>query len=113
MYSWMIDHWTPTHPQVTDITADHHSTNPSGNAYRTQQTALTRPCALDAAPSLNRTIKILNKKKRNPISGRVEGYKLLPAATQLMLADEASVQARRARFAKVGARSISLWVPGT
>jgi primary-amine oxidase len=75
-------------------------TNPKGNFYKVTQQTLERACYLDAAPELNRTIKMINPHKKNPISGHPVGYKFIPLATQLLLADPNSVQAKRAQFAQ-------------
>ncbi|KAJ5559208.1 hypothetical protein N7461_003180 [Penicillium sp. DV-2018c] len=43
---------------------------------------------------------MINPHKRNAVSGNPVGYKFIPMATQSLLADPASVQARRAQFAQ-------------
>lgn len=48
----------------------------------------------------NRTIKITNPSKKNPISGRPVSYKFTPSASQLLLADPESIMAKRAQFAQ-------------
>jgi primary-amine oxidase len=75
------------------------TTNPMGNFYQVQTTPIAKSTYLDAAPQYNRLIKIVNETKRNPISGKPVGYKVLSPPTQLLLADPQSVQARRAAFA--------------
>lgn len=75
-------------------------TNPHGNFYQVTKTTIERATYLDAAPEHNRTIKMVNPHKTNPISGNPVGYKFIPLATQLLLADPESVQARRAQFAQ-------------
>ncbi|KAI1614032.1 copper amine oxidase 1 [Exophiala viscosa] len=74
-------------------------TNPRGNFYEVRQKVLDQSQHLDAAPMHNRVVKIINKSKTNPISGKPVGYKFTPAATQLLLADPDSVQSKRALFA--------------
>ncbi|KAI1622411.1 copper amine oxidase 1 [Exophiala viscosa] len=74
-------------------------TNPKGNFYEVRQKVLDQSQHLDAAPMHNRVVKIINKSKTNPISGKPVGYKFTPAATQLLLADPDSVQSKRALFA--------------
>lgn len=74
-------------------------TNPKGNFYEVRQTPITRSQYLDAAPTDNRVIKIVNKGKTNPVSGKPVAYKFAPAPTQLLLADPESTQAKRALFA--------------
>jgi primary-amine oxidase len=73
--------------------------NPAGNLYEVQQTPIQTSQGLDAAPQHNRVIKVINKNKRNPISGKPVGYKFAPAPTQKLLAQPGSIQARRAQFA--------------
>jgi primary-amine oxidase len=75
-------------------------TNPHGNFYQVTKKTIERATYLDAAPEHNRTIKMVNPHKTNPISGNPVGYKFIPQATQLLLADPESVQARRAQFAQ-------------
>lgn len=75
-------------------------TNPNGNFYQVTKKTVERASWVDAAPQLNRTIKMINPHKTNPISGNPVGYKFIPLATQTLLADPQSVQARRAQFAQ-------------
>lgn len=75
-------------------------TNPEGNFYQIQKTPVERSSWFDAAPEHNRIIKMVNTDKLNPISQRPMGYKFTPMATQLLLADKRSIQARRAQFAQ-------------
>jgi primary-amine oxidase len=75
-------------------------TNPMGNFYRVVQTPITRSQWADAAPLSNRIFKIVNTSKLNPISMKPVGYKLVPPPTQLLLADQRSLQARRALYAQ-------------
>jgi primary-amine oxidase len=75
-------------------------TNPSGNLYNIVQTPVTESSYFDAAPHLNRIVKITNPSKKNPISGKPVAYKFTPLPTQMLLAHADSVQARRALFAK-------------
>lgn len=76
------------------------TTNPHGNYYQVKQTSLSTSQWADAAPEHNRVFKIVNTAKKNRISGKPVGYKLIPPATQLLLADPESVQAQRAQFAQ-------------
>ncbi len=75
-------------------------TNPHGNYYEVQQTVVEESQWLDAKPETNRVVKIVNIHKKNPISGKPVGYKFMPSPTQLLLAEDDSVQARRAQFAQ-------------
>lgn len=74
--------------------------NPWGNGYEVRQTPFAKPGFLDASPWTNRTIKMSNLAKMNPISGKPVSYKFIPAATQLLLAHPDSIQSRRAQFAR-------------
>lgn len=74
-------------------------TNPRGNYYEVRKTPITKAAWADAEPKTNRVFKIVNESKKNKISGRPVGFKLVPPATQLLLADPNSVQSQRAEFA--------------
>ncbi|CZT46700.1 related to peroxisomal amine oxidase (copper-containing) [Rhynchosporium secalis] len=74
--------------------------NPRGNFYEVVQNEILKSTSLDAAPQLNRVIKMINPNIVNPISGHPVGYKFTPMDTQLLLAQPDSIQARRAQFAK-------------
>ncbi|KAI1463721.1 copper amine oxidase [Daldinia caldariorum] len=92
-------------------------TNPHGNAYEIRRNRIKRAGFADAEPRLNRVVRLEHATKKNSISGKNVGYKLVPSATQLMLADDKSVQAARAPFAKhhlwfTGYRDGELWAAG-
>ncbi|KAK4614080.1 Copper amine oxidase 1 [Fulvia fulva] len=74
-------------------------TNPRGNYYEVKRTPITKSSWADAEPKNNRVFKIINENKKNPISGKPVGFKLVPPPTQLLLASPDSVQAQRATFA--------------
>lgn len=76
------------------------ATNPHGNFYQVVNSDIGRAGWVDAAPGLNRVVKMVNPHRLNPISGKPAAYKFMPPATQLLLADPNSVQARRAQFAQ-------------
>ncbi|RMZ41273.1 hypothetical protein AFCA_004844 [Aspergillus flavus] len=76
------------------------ATNPNGNYYRVTNQTIERATYLDAAPQLNRVVKMVNPNKTNPISQKPVAYKFTPLATQTLLADPNSIQARRAQFAQ-------------
>ena len=90
----------------TVITEESHTvpmnpkTNPRGNYYEVRKTPFEKAAWADAEPRLNRVFKIVNESVKNPVSGNSVGYKLVPPATQLLLADPNSVQAQRAQFAQ-------------
>ncbi|KKK14408.1 hypothetical protein P175DRAFT_0500460 [Aspergillus ochraceoroseus IBT 24754] len=76
------------------------ATNPHGNFYQVTSETIERACYFDAAPELNRTVKMINPHKINPISKKPVAYKFIPLATQRLLADPKSIQAQRAQFAQ-------------
>ncbi|TWU72970.1 hypothetical protein ED733_003858 [Metarhizium rileyi] len=82
-------------------------TNPHGNFYQVRRRVVDRATYVDAEPRLNRTLRLENAGRKNAVSGRNLAYKLAVPATQMMLADEESVHARRAQFAQHNA-----WVTG-
>ena len=75
-------------------------TNPYGNYYEVRKTPVTTTGYIDADIQKNRVVKITNQSKLNPISQRPVSYKFAPMATQLLLADPDTVQAKRALFAQ-------------
>ncbi|KAI9813983.1 MAG: hypothetical protein M1827_003447 [Pycnora praestabilis] len=75
-------------------------TNPYGNGYQVVTTPITTSQWLDAAPQNNRTIKMVNPHRFNPISGKPVGYKFMPSPTQTLLAQPGSIMAKRAQFAQ-------------
>lgn len=93
------------------------ATNPFGNGYAVQRNPVEKATFIDAEPRLNRAIKLENTNKKNAVSGRNVGYKLLAPATQMLLADEHSTVAKRAPFARhntwvTGYRDGELWAAG-
>ncbi|KAI1334678.1 copper amine oxidase 1 [Xylariaceae sp. FL0016] len=92
-------------------------TNPFGNGYEVRRQKVEHAMYADAEPRFNRTVKLENATKKNPISGKNVAYKFVPNATQLMLADDGSTQAVRAPYAKhhlwvTGYRDGELWAAG-
>ncbi|KAI2610481.1 copper amine oxidase 1 [Hypoxylon sp. NC1633] len=92
-------------------------TNPHGNGYEIRRRRVERAGFADAEPRLNRVVRLENTSKKNAVSGKNVGYKLVPNATQLLLADDNSVQAARAPYAKhhlwfTGYRDDELWAAG-
>lgn len=92
-------------------------TNPQGNLYAIERTVISKPTGIVAEPRNNRVIRFENARIKNPITSRNVGYKLIPSATQLLLAQEGSIQAKRAGFAKnhvwvTGYRDGELWAAG-
>ncbi|RSL57577.1 Copper amine oxidase 1 [Fusarium duplospermum] len=74
--------------------------NPQGNLYEVRQTPIAKSGGYDVEPLNNRVFKIQNTNKLNPVSGKPIAYKVITPATQKLLADPRSTQARRALFAK-------------
>lgn len=92
-------------------------TNPFGNYYKVERKPIEHASWLDAEPKLNRTVKLENARKLNEMSQRNVGYKLISPATQTILADPESVNAKRAPFAQhhfwfTGYRDGELWAAG-
>ncbi|CAG9996034.1 unnamed protein product [Clonostachys byssicola] len=92
-------------------------TNPHGNYYEVQRRVVERAQWIDSEPRLNRILRLENSTKKNEFSGRNVGYKVVAPATQLMLADEESILAKRALFAKhdfwvTGYRDGEFWAAG-
>ncbi|KAF4849635.1 Copper amine oxidase 1 [Colletotrichum siamense] len=92
-------------------------TNPYGNFYKVVKREVERACWVDAEPRVNRVVKMQNRRVRNAVSGRNVAYKLVPSATQMILADEASQVSKRAKFARhhvwvTGHRDEELWAAG-
>ena len=83
------------------------ASNPFGNLYATEKQLISKPEGFLAEPKVNRAFRLENANKKNVVSGRNVGYKLIPDATQLILAPEGSLQARRAGFA-----GRHVWVTG-
>ncbi|KAI5481480.1 hypothetical protein MNV49_004237 [Pseudohyphozyma bogoriensis] len=74
--------------------------NPWGVGYTVEKTPFEESGFADAAPHKNRVFKIINESKKNPISGRPIGYKLVPNPSQLIIAHPESVAFARAEFAQ-------------
>jgi primary-amine oxidase len=93
------------------------ATNPFGNFYEVQRNIVDTAKWIDSEPRVNRTLKLENAVKKNGITGKNVGYKLISPATQLLLADENSTVAKRAPFAQhhfwvTGYRDGELWAAG-
>lgn len=74
--------------------------NPKGTGFIVQKNVISKEGFFDLNPMANRTFKIINPKKTNPISQRAHGYKVHMPTTQLLLAHPDSVAASRAPFAQ-------------
>ena len=73
--------------------------NPYGVAYEIRSNPITTSGHLDLDVSKNRTVKFVNNKRTNPVTGHSPGYAIHVPATQLQLAHATSVHHRRAEFA--------------
>lgn len=73
--------------------------NPRGNRYEVRKTPITSSTGLDVDVATGRVFKIQNLDKPNRVSGRPVGYKIIPPATQKLLAAPRSIQSERALFA--------------
>ncbi|OCF40041.1 hypothetical protein I317_06179 [Kwoniella heveanensis CBS 569] len=69
-----------------------------GVGYKVEKTPITTSGFADIDPTKARVFKIVNPNIKNPVSGRPVGYKLVPAASQLILAHPDSVAFARAEF---------------
>ncbi|ETS77269.1 hypothetical protein PFICI_11143 [Pestalotiopsis fici W106-1] len=72
--------------------------NPHGNAFHVKQTPITTAGFANASPSTNRSFKIYNPNKINPITMTPVSYKLVPHPSQLRLADPDAHMTGRAPF---------------
>ena len=86
--------------EESHCTAIDKKTNPQGKYYEVQQRVVAWSECFDAERMPNRLVKVVNKHKAYPISGKADEYKFTPAATQLLLAQPDSVQPKRALFAQ-------------
>lgn len=77
------------------------ATNPHGIAFGVASTTIERESHLNLDPALNRAVKMINPSpaRRNAASHKPPGYKIAVPATQLQLADGASMHGARAEFA--------------
>lgn len=75
-------------------------TNPHGNGYKVVRETIKASTWVDASPSTNLTIKMVNTSKINHVSQRPVAYQFTPSPTQLLLADPESIVAKRAAFAR-------------
>ncbi|WYZ39525.1 hypothetical protein EsH8_III_001439 [Colletotrichum jinshuiense] len=92
-------------------------TNPYGNYYEVRKRVVETASWVDAEPQLNRVIRLEHATKKNEVSGRNVGFKLVPTPSQLLLADEKSQVSKRAKFARhhvwiTGHRDDELWAAG-
>lgn len=79
--------------------------NPYGIGFVTKKTFMENAGYVEQSPFTNRTYKIVNENKINPISKGPVGYKVMMPARQMLLADPDSYNCKRATFA-----TQQLWV---
>lgn len=79
--------------------------NPFGIGFVTKKTFMEKAGYIEQSPFTNRTYKIVNENKLNPITKGPVGYKVQMPAKQMLLADEDSFNSKRATFA-----TQQLWV---
>lgn len=79
--------------------------NPYGVGYVTKSSIIEQEGALDLDFTKNRTFKIINENKINPMTSTPVGFKLFPHYSQMLLADQQSYHARRSEFG-----SHAVWV---
>ncbi|RLV95770.1 hypothetical protein JA1_000824 [Spathaspora sp. JA1] len=73
--------------------------NPFGIGFVTDRKFVEKAGYVDQSPFTNRTYKIINENKINPVAGTPVGYKINMPARQMLLADKDSFNSKRARFA--------------
>lgn len=79
--------------------------NPFGVGYHTKSEIVANEGGLDLDFNSNRTFKIINENKTNPITGTPVGFKLLPCYSQMLLSHPESYHAKRSEFG-----SHAVWV---
>ncbi|KAL5392802.1 hypothetical protein DPSP01_000501 [Paraphaeosphaeria sporulosa] len=72
--------------------------NPHGTGYYVQETVVEQSGGYDIDYDNNRTFKIQNVDKRNPINGKPVAYKIQAPAFQKILSDKDSFNYKRAEF---------------
>ncbi|KAG5990713.1 hypothetical protein E4U43_004205, partial [Claviceps pusilla] len=95
-------------------------TNPLGNLYEVRRRIVDRASHIDAEPRLNRTTKLDNLDKKTPHLGQACGLQddgIMAPASQMILADEGSIQTQRGQFAQhdawiTGYRDGEFWAAG-
>ncbi|KAK7211727.1 hypothetical protein V2G26_018905 [Clonostachys chloroleuca] len=73
--------------------------NPFGNGYMTESQTIEEEGGFDLDITKNRTFKLVNESKINPITGTPVGFKLMPHYSQMLLAHPDSYHAKRSEFA--------------
>ncbi|ROT35252.1 copper amine oxidase [Sodiomyces alkalinus F11] len=83
-----------SHPLPPDEAA-----NPFAMGFATRSRTVEAEAGLDLDFASNRTFKVVNEARRNPVTGTPIGVKLLPCYSQMLLAHPSSYHARRAEYA--------------
>ncbi|KAJ5997985.1 hypothetical protein N7522_009645 [Penicillium canescens] len=91
-----------SHPIPND---DPNVNNPFGVGYTTKSKIITEEGGHDLDFATNRTFKIVNENKVNPITGTPVGFKLFPCYSQMLLAHPQSYHSKRSEFG-----SHAVWV---
>lgn len=73
--------------------------NPFGVGYVSETKIAEDEGAYDLDFTKNRTFKMINENKINPITGTPVGFKLMPAYSQMLLSHPGSYHAKRSEFA--------------
>ncbi|VUC22354.1 unnamed protein product [Clonostachys rosea] len=73
--------------------------NPFGIGYMAESQTIEEEGGFDLDINKNRTFKIVNENKINPITGTPVGFKLMPHYSQMLLAHPNSYHAKRSEFA--------------
>lgn len=79
---------------------DENVHNPFGVGYETKNLFVEREGGLDLDFTKNRTFKIVNEKKINPITRTPVSFKLQPFYSQMLLSHPDSFHAKRSEYAK-------------
>ena len=74
--------------------------NPFGVGYVTESRTIEGEGGFDLDFTKNRTFKMVNENKINPVTGTPVGFKLLPHYSQMLLSDPSSFHAKRSEFAQ-------------
>jgi primary-amine oxidase len=74
--------------------------NDYGIGYVTESCYIDREGGHDLDVTKNRAFKIVNENKINPMTRTPVGFKLLPAYSQMLIADPCSYHAKRSEFAQ-------------
>ena len=74
--------------------------NPFGVGFEAASQSIEAECGLNLDITQNRTFKIINESKLNPITKTPVGFKLIPSYSQMLLAHPESFHAKRSEYAQ-------------